>query len=65
MFLVPLDSSDIATPSGRGSFFFFLSRSRVEFSIFRALALVVFAVNESRLSVRPGLISKTNPFRKG
>jgi hypothetical protein len=40
-FLVPLDSSDIATPSGAGSFF--LRRFRVEFLIFRALALVVFA----------------------
>jgi hypothetical protein len=50
--LVLLDSSDIATPSGAGSFFF-----KVEFSIFRALVLVVFAGHESRLRARPGLIS--------
>jgi hypothetical protein len=55
-FLVALDSSDIATPSGTGSFFK-KSRFRVEFLIVRALALVVFAVYESRLSVHPGLIS--------
>jgi hypothetical protein len=47
-----MDSSDIATPPGMG----LLKKSRfcVEFSIFRALALVVFAVSESRLSERPG-----------
>jgi hypothetical protein len=56
MFLVPLDSSDIATSSGTGSFKK-KSRFRVECSIFWALALVVFAVSESRLSERPGLIS--------
>jgi hypothetical protein len=54
-FLVPLDSSDIATPSG--TVFFFVSRFRVEFSIFWALALVVFAGHESQLRARPGLIS--------
>jgi hypothetical protein len=51
-FMVPLDSSDIATPSGAGFFY------KVDFvSNFRALALVVFKVHESRLSARPGLIS--------
>jgi hypothetical protein len=56
MFLVPLDSSDIATPSGAGSFFFLRCRFCVEFLFFQALALVVFAVHESRLSAHPGLI---------
>jgi hypothetical protein len=55
-FLIPLDSSDVATPSGAG-FFFFKRRFHVEFLIFRALALVVFAGHESRLRARPGLIS--------
>jgi hypothetical protein len=52
-FLVPLDSSDIATPSFAGSFFL-KSRFCDEFLIFLALALVVFAVYESRFSVRRG-----------
>jgi hypothetical protein len=55
-FLVPLDSSDIATPSGAGSFLFKKSILCQIFD-FWALALVVFTVYESRLSVRPGLIS--------
>jgi hypothetical protein len=53
--LVPLDRSDIATPSGTGSFFF-----KVDFVsnfVFFGPWLVVFAVSESRLSERPGLIS--------
>jgi hypothetical protein len=55
-FLVPLDSSDIATLAGIGSIKK-KSQFRVEFLIFRALVLVVFAVSESRLRERPGLIS--------
>jgi hypothetical protein len=55
-FLVPLDSSDIATPSGTGSIKK-KSQFRVKFLIFWALALVVFTVSESQLSERPGLIS--------
>jgi hypothetical protein len=54
-FLVPLDSSDIATPAGTGSFK--KNQFHVEFLIFRALALVVFTVSESRLRERPGFIS--------
>jgi hypothetical protein len=49
-------SSDIATPYGAG-WFFFKSRFRVEFLIFWALVLVVFAGHESGLRARPGLIS--------
>jgi hypothetical protein len=55
-FLVPLDRSDIATPAGTG-LFEKKSRFLVEFLIFRALALVVFAVSESQLREQPGLIS--------
>jgi hypothetical protein len=56
-FLIPLDSSDIATPDGTGSFF--KSQFRVKFSIIRSLAVVpvVFAVSESRLTERPQLFS--------
>jgi hypothetical protein len=51
MFLVPvpLDSSDIASPDGT-VMFSLKSRFRGEFSIIRALAVVVFAESESRLS---------------
>jgi hypothetical protein len=57
-FLIPWDSSDIATPDGMGSMFFFLSRRFcVEFLIFRTLAVVVFSVSESRLRELPQLIS--------
>jgi hypothetical protein len=53
--LVPLDSSDIATLPERVRFFL-KSQFCVEFFIFRALALVVFAGHESWLRARPGLI---------
>jgi hypothetical protein len=56
MFFVLLDSSDIAIPDGTGSFFK-KSLFCVEFSIIRALAVVVIAVSESRLKERPQLIS--------
>jgi hypothetical protein len=47
-FLVLLDCSDIATPAGTGSFFKIKSISCRIFD-FSGLALVVFAVSESRL----------------
>jgi hypothetical protein len=52
-FLVPLDSSDIANPDGTG---FLKIRFHVEFSIIQSLAVVVFAVSESRLREQPQLI---------
>jgi hypothetical protein len=47
-----MDSSDIATPDGTGSFKK-KSRFRVEFTIFRSLALVVSPVSESCSSTIP------------
>jgi hypothetical protein len=54
--LVPLDSSDIATPDETGPFFL-KSQFCVKYSIIRALAVVVFPVSESRLREQPQLIS--------
>jgi hypothetical protein len=55
-FLVPLDTSGIATPDRTGLFLFYKSRFRVEFFIIWALVLVVFSVSESRLREQPQLI---------
>jgi hypothetical protein len=48
MFLIPLDSSDFATPDGTGSFF----KNKVDF-------MSNFPVSESRLRERPQLILLT------
>jgi hypothetical protein len=52
-FLVPSDSSDIATPAGTASFKK-KSRFHVKFLLFWALALVVFTVSDRGSFCSPG-----------